>query len=76
MRKLINLSIRDCSGSLGMDNFNEYLKGKPFILYTNNTPMRQLGHLHIKTFNLLQTALMDHDFITQNKQTSNLPSQF
>jgi RNase H-like domain found in reverse transcriptase len=35
----------------GMDHFNEYLKGKKFILYTENKPLEKLGHLHSKTRN-------------------------
>jgi len=33
----------------GMDFFNEYLKGKLFILYTDHKPLEKLGHLHSKT---------------------------
>jgi RNase H-like domain found in reverse transcriptase len=33
----------------GMDFFNEYLKGKQFILYTDHKPLEKLGHLHSKT---------------------------
>jgi RNase H-like domain found in reverse transcriptase len=35
----------------GMDFFNEYLKGKRFILYTDHKPLEKLGHLHSKTLN-------------------------
>ncbi len=42
----------------GMDLFNEYLKGKCFILYTDHKPLEKLGHLHSKTLNRLQTALL------------------
>jgi len=34
-----------------MDFFNEYLKGKRFILYTDHKPLEKLGHLHSKTLN-------------------------
>jgi len=33
----------------GMDFFNEYLKGKLFILYTDHKPLEKLGQLHSKT---------------------------
>ncbi len=36
----------------GMDFFNEYLKGKRVILYTDHKPMEKLGHLHSKMPNL------------------------
>ena len=35
----------------GMDIFNEYLRGKRFILFTDHKPLEKLGHLHTKTMN-------------------------
>jgi hypothetical protein len=35
----------------GMDVFNEYLKGKKFILYTDHKPLEKMGHLHTKMMN-------------------------
>jgi len=35
----------------GMNFFNEYLKGKRFILYTDHKPLEKLGHLHSKMLN-------------------------
>jgi hypothetical protein len=52
----------------GMDHFNEYLKGKKFILYTDHKPLEKLGHLHSKKMNRFQTALLEHDFIIQYKK--------
>jgi len=52
----------------GMDFFNEYLKGKRFILYTDHKPLEKLGHLHSKTMNQLQTALLEQDFVIQYKK--------
>ncbi len=37
----------------GMDVFNEYLKGKQFILFTDHKPLEKMGHLHTKTMNRL-----------------------
>jgi hypothetical protein len=51
-----------------MDHFNEYLKGKKFILYTDHKPLEKLGHLHSKTMNQFQTALLEHDFVIQYKK--------
>jgi hypothetical protein len=48
----------------GMDRFNEYLKGKKFILYTDHKPLEKLGHLHSKTMNHFQTALLGCDGTT------------
>jgi hypothetical protein len=59
-----------------MDFFNEYLKGKRFILYTNHKTLEKLGHLHSKTLNRLQTALLEHDFVIQYKKGSNMPADY
>jgi hypothetical protein len=60
----------------GMDHFNEYLKGKKFILYTDHKPLEKLGHLHSKTMNHFQTALLEHDFIIQYKKGSDMPADY
>jgi RNase H-like domain found in reverse transcriptase len=60
----------------GMDFFNESLKGKRFILYTDHKPLVKLGHLHSKTMNRLQTALLEHDFVIQYKKGSNMPADY
>ena len=60
----------------GMDFFNEYLKSKHFILYTDHKPLEKLGHLHSKTLNRLQTALLEHDFVIQYKKGSNMPADY
>ncbi len=46
-----------------MDFFNEYLKGKCFILYTDHKPLEKLGHQHSKMLKRLQMALLEHDFV-------------
>jgi hypothetical protein len=60
----------------GMDFFNEYLKGKRLILYTDHKPLEKLGHLHSKMLNRLQTALLEHDFVIQYKKGSNMPANY
>jgi RNase H-like domain found in reverse transcriptase len=60
----------------GMGFFNEYLKGKRFILYMDHKPLEKLGHLHSKTLNRLQTALLEHDFVIQYKKGSNMPADY
>jgi len=56
-----------------MDFLNEYLKAKRFILYK---PLEKLGHLNSKTLNRLQTALQEHDFVTQYKKGSNMLADY
>ncbi len=60
----------------GMDQCNEYLKGKKFILYTDHKLFEKLGHLHTKTMNRFQTALLEHDFLIQYKKGSNMPADY
>ncbi len=59
-----------------MDHFDEYLKGKKFILNTDHKPLEKLGHLHSKTMNRFQTALLEHDFIIQYKKGSDMPADY
>ncbi len=59
-----------------MDFFNEYLKGKRFILYTDHKSLEKLGQLHSKTLNRLQTALLEHYFVIQYKKGSNMPADY
>jgi hypothetical protein len=60
----------------GMDVFIEYLKGKRFILYTDQKLLEKLGHLHSKTLKRLQMALLEHDFVIQYKKGSNMPADY
>jgi hypothetical protein len=60
----------------GMEVFNEYLRGKQFILFTDHKPLEKLGHLHTKMLNRLQTALLEHNFIVQYKKGTNMPADY
>jgi hypothetical protein len=60
----------------GMEIFNEYLRGKQFILFTDHKPLEKLGHLHTKMLNRLQTALLEHDFVVQYKKGTNMPADY
>jgi hypothetical protein len=60
----------------GMDVFNEYLNGKKFILYTDHKLLEKMGHLHTKTINRLQVALLEHDFIIQYKKGEIMPADY
>ena len=60
----------------GMDIFNEYLKGKRFVLFTDHKPLEKLGHLHTKTMNRLQAALLEHDFVVQYKKGTTMPADY
>ncbi len=59
----------------GRDNFNEYQKGSRFTLYGDPKPFEPMGNLQNKTFNRLQMTLLEHNFITMNRQNSKLPAE-
>jgi hypothetical protein len=59
-----------------MEVFNEYIRDKQFILFTDHKPLEKLGHLHTKTLNRLQTALLEHDFVVQYKKGTNMPADY
>jgi hypothetical protein len=59
-----------------MENFNQYLTGKQFILFTDQKPLEKLDHLHTKTLNRLQAALLEHDFVVQYKKGTNMPADY
>ena len=60
----------------GMEFYNEYLKGKHFVLYTDHQPLERLSHLHTKTLNRLQLAMLEYDFLIQYKKGINMPADF
>ena len=60
----------------GMEIFNEYLRGEQFILFTDHKPLEKLGHLLTKTLNRLQTVLLEHDFIVQDKKGTSKPTDY
>ena len=41
----------------GMDHYDTYLRGQPFILFTDHRPLEKLGKVHFKTLNRLQEAM-------------------
>jgi hypothetical protein len=51
-----------------MGVFNEYLQAKQFVLLADQKPLEKLAHLHTKTLNPLQVALLEHDFIVPYKK--------
>ncbi len=60
----------------GMDVFNEYLKGKKFILFTDHKPLEKMGHLHTKTLNRLEATLLEHNFVIQYKKGAIMPADY
>ena len=58
----------------GMDAFDQYLRGQPFILYMDERPQPDLSHLHKKTYARFQAAALQYNFVIQNKIGSGVPS--
>jgi hypothetical protein len=52
------------------------MNNKKFILYTDHKPLEKLGHLHSKTMNRFQAALLEHDFVIQYKKGSDMPADY
>ena len=59
-----------------MEYYQEHLRGRRFILYTEHKPLETLGTLHTKTMNRLQLAMMDLDFEIRYKKGSEMPADF
>jgi hypothetical protein len=59
-----------------MEYYQEHLRGRIFILYTDHKPLESLGTLHTKTMNRLQLAMMDFDFEIRYKKGSKMPADF
>jgi hypothetical protein len=60
--------LESAAAVLGMDVFNEYLKGKKFILFTYHKPLEKWVIYKQKAMNCLQAALLEHDFVIQYKK--------
>ena len=60
----------------GMEYFDNYLRGKPFTLYTDHKPLEKLSHLHTKTMNRLQENMLTIDFQIQYKKGATLLADF
>ena len=60
----------------GMKHCDNYLRGRKFVLYTDHKPLKKLGHLHTKTLNRLQLAMLDYNFTIQYKKGINMPADF
>ena len=58
----------------GMEYFDNYLRGKPFTLYTDHKPLEKLSHLHTKNMNRLQENMFTYDFQIHYKKGATLPA--
>jgi hypothetical protein len=59
-----------------MEYYQEHLRGRRFILYTDHKPLETLGIFHTKTMNRLQLAMLDFHFEISYKKGWKLPADF
>ena len=57
----------------GMDAFDQYLRGQPFILYMDEQPQPELSHLHKKTYARFHAAALQNNCVIQYKTGSGVP---
>ena len=60
----------------GMEFYNEYLKGKHFVLYTDHKSLEKLGHLQTKILNYQQLVMLKYDFQIQYKKGVTMPADY
>ena len=60
----------------GMDHYDTYLRGRPFVLYTDHRPLEKLGKVHTKTLNRLQEAMGRYNFEIMYKKGSEMPADY
>ena len=59
-----------------MEYWQEYLRGRKFVLYSDHRPLESLGTLHTKTMNRLALAMMDFDFEIRYCKGEEMPADF
>ena len=59
-----------------MEYYQEHLRGRRFIVYTDHEPLESMGTLHTKTLNRLTLAMLDFDFEIRYKKGSEMPADF
>ena len=59
-----------------MEYYQEHLRGRRFIVYTDHKPLESMGTLHTKTLNRLTLAMLDFDFEIRYKKGSEMPADF
>ena len=61
----------------GMDHFDQYLRGRQFLLFMDRKPSpdwSSLNHLHKKTLARLREAMAKYNFVIQDKASTVLPT--
>jgi hypothetical protein len=57
----------------GMEHFDQYLQGRPFVLFMDERPQTELSHLHKKTLARFTDNMDRYSFTIQSKSAAVLP---
>ncbi len=60
----------------GMEYFQDYLRGRQFMLYTDHKPLEKLSAAHTKTLNRFQECARDFTFSTHYIKGAHTPADF
>ena len=56
-----------------MKTYDEYLRGRPFMLFLDERPEPELSHLHKKTLARFTALSLEYNFVIQSKTGSGMP---
>jgi hypothetical protein len=60
----------------GIEHFKYYLKGRPFLLFTDHKPLTGLGKVHKRTHQRLTQAMLDYNFQLIYKNGDEMPADY
>ena len=60
----------------GIEHFQYYLKGRPFLLFTDHKPLVGLGKVHKRTHARLRQAMLDYNFQLIYKKGDEMPADY
>ncbi len=60
----------------GIEHFQHYLKGRPFLLFTDHKPLCGLGKVHKRTYDRLTHAMNTYNFQLLYKKGDEMPADY
>ena len=60
----------------GIEHFQYYLKGRPFLLFTYHKPLTGLCNVYKRTHNRLRQAMLDYNFQLIYKKGNKMPANY
>ena len=58
----------------GIEHFQYYLNGRPFLLFTDHKPLTGLGKVHKRTHARLRQAVLNYNFQLIYKKGDEMPA--